>query len=619
MTTRAPITRRGRLRRLAVTMVATFALVVLAACSGGGGTSGSHPSGSTGVGNKNAPPLEFSMCCWWQTTWTYNPYTSYFPGFATGFVYQRLAKIQFPSLTDFQGRLADKWTVNGKTISVHIRDGEKWDDGTPVTTKDVLTTLTMAGMNGDNLFNDISDMKATDNSTFTVTVRKDIPAQTALSDLLAEVIYPDSVYGKFVTPEIQKDVLSYYNEFQKDPAKAAKSSAKKTMDEQFTKLSKFKPEKMVGDGPFKLISMNTQKAKLVKSDTYVDADKIKVQQMDAVSADNQELYGFLTSKRVDFSNVYLPGPIAQKLSKVKDYQVGLPPAFSFAMVFNSHKGPTAKVQVRQAIAYVIDRKAMMKAAYGTVNPGGQVEEHPSGLEPATAKQFLTQDQINQLNAYPVDPGKATTLLQQAGYKKSGNQWVDSSGKPLTLSMETNSGTSDITTSFQTAASELTAFGIKTTVTTVPGAKQSADLHSGNFEITQGFPGGSNPLSAFDGQLGRGQNFTTTGVHKGGDGIGFGPEMNVPGQGKINVPNTIDQQSASVPPGPKMKELAWSWAQLVNQQLPYLQYGNKIYQFSYYTTHYGNWPPANSPLWPMIGDDTNCGIVQAMLQGYIVPK
>lgn len=599
-------------------MVATFALVVMAACSGGGGGSGSSSPGSNG-GNKNAPPLQFSMCCWWQTTWSYNPWTSYFPGFANGFVYQRLAKIQFPSLTEFKGRLADKWSIDGQKITVHIRDGQKWDDGTPVTTKDVMTTLILQGLNGDNLFNDISDMNAKDDSTFTVTVRKGVPPETALSDLLQQYIRPDSVYGKYATPEMKKAVFSYYDEFQKDPSKAAKSSAKKKMDAQFDKLSKLKPKKMVGDGPFKLITMNTQKAKLVKSETYVDADKIKVEKMDAVSADNQQLYGFLTSRRVDFSNVYLPGPIAKKLSKAKDYKVGLPPAFSFAMVFNSNNGPTAKVEVRQAIAYIIDRKAMIKAAYGTVNPGGKVEMHPSGLEPATAEQFLTQDQINQLNSYPVDHDKATQLLQKAGYTKSGKTWVDSSGKPLTLKMETNSGTTDITTAFQTAASELTDFGIKTTVTTVPGAKQSADLHSGNFQITQSFPGGANPLSAFQGQLGRVQNFTTSGVHKGGDGIGFGPKAKVPGLGVVNVPNTIDKQSVSVPPGPKMKKLAWDWARLVNQQLPYLQYGNKIYQFSFYTTHYGNWPPPDSPLWPMIGDDTNGGIVQAMLQGYIVPK
>lgn len=186
-------------------------------------------------------------------------------------------------------------------------------------------------------------------------------------------------------------------------------------------------------------------------------------------------------------------------------------------------------------------------------------------------------------------------------------------------MENISTNSDIVTAFQTAASELAAFGIKTKVTTVPAANQGPDVHSGNFEITQAFPGGSNPLDSFDGMLGRSNNFTTSGVNKGHTGIGFGPEATVPGLGKVNVPNAIDQEAAIVPPGPTLKQLVRDWARLVNQKLSYLQYGNKIYQFSYFTDHYGNWPPANSTLWPIIGDDPNCGVVQAMLQGFIVPK
>lgn len=103
------------------------------------------------------------------------------------------------------------------------------------------------------------------------------------------------------------------------------------------------------------------------------------------------------------------------------YGIVRPPAFTFTMAY-SHTGPTATVHVRRAIAYVVDRQGMITAAYGTVNPGGQVEQHPSGPEPATAAQFLSKGQIDQLNTYPADKSRATQQLEAAGYHKSGDTW-----------------------------------------------------------------------------------------------------------------------------------------------------------------------------------------------------
>jgi len=69
----------------------------------------------------------------------------------------------------------------------------------------------------------------------------------------------------------------------------------------------------------------------------------------------------------------------------------------------------------------------------------------------------------------------------------------------------------------------------------------------------------------------------------------------------------------------MNELAWSWAQLVNTQLHYLQYGNKVYQLSYLEKTYTNFPPQNSPIWNLMAYDMNSGFVNAMQQGFVVPK
>ena len=136
-----------------------------------------------------AKPLQYGICCAWGSTWSYNPYTSFFPGFASGFVYQKLAVQQPPSLTEFVPGLADKWTDEGNTVTVHIRDGQKWEDGTPVTTDDLTTTITLEGTRGTGL-STTSPMTATDKNTLSVAVRKGATAAKTLHDLLAITVYP---------------------------------------------------------------------------------------------------------------------------------------------------------------------------------------------------------------------------------------------------------------------------------------------------------------------------------------------------------------------------------------------------------------------------------------------
>ena len=125
------------------------------------------------------------------------------------------------------------------------------------------------------------------------------------------------------------------------------------MDEAFVKLTKFKPKTMVGNGPFKLDSMNTQQAKLVKSDSYVDAEQ------------DQDSAGRLRERPAERRPVRVPdlaeARLLQRLPARADrdeaephgYHAALPPSFEFAMYFNTAKYPLSITEVRQALAYAI--------------------------------------------------------------------------------------------------------------------------------------------------------------------------------------------------------------------------------------------------------------------------
>lgn len=613
-------TRRGR--TTSKVGVACVALALTAA----GCTAGNAPAGGGGGGGAStAQFLNYSPCCSWNSTWSFNPYNVNGLLMQNDFITQRLAVQKYPSLTDYEPQLADKWSVSGNKVTVHIRSGAKWQDGTAVTSTDLYDTAILDGLRGDALWSDITDLSMPSQDTVEFTLRKGQPTALAYNDILGNVfVYPSSVYGKFVTDQLKKDVPSYFQTYQKAPDKAAKMSAFTRMSAQFKDLASFKVDKLLGNGPFKLDNITTAQAKLTKSASFWGASNIKVPGINFGNGSNQTIYPQLFAGRADFSNVYLPPPILQRWQKTANANVALPQAFGFVMSFNNYRYPLNMTPVRQALAYVIPRQTISQAAYGTTaGAGGKYKEINTGIPPALESLYLTSGQVSSLNKYPVNTDKATQLLKQAGFKQSGGQWIMPNGKPFTLTFTANSDTSDIVTAFTSAAKALTAFGIKSDVNATSGAQQAADQLNGNFDIGMNFVGGNNPLALYQLMMGSANNYPSLGNYAGKRGMGVGPKATIPGLGSVNVSATLDSEARNVAPNQQMKDYTWDWAQFVNQQVPYIWYATKVYQFSYSTKNYTNWPPkdaqGSSPLWDIIGANSSAGVVLAMEQGYIVPK
>ncbi|WP_169512694.1 ABC transporter substrate-binding protein [Aestuariimicrobium kwangyangense] len=622
--------RGGRLPA-AMALVVAVLMSLMAACTAGtagqGSTGNTQPNNSSG--GKTAAGsnryIKLSPCCSWNTTWSFNPYNVNGLGIQNDFVSMRLAILKAPGLTDFVPQLAESWDESGDKLVVHLQKQAKWEDGTPVTAKDLVDTVYLDATRGDGFWRTIQSATAKDDSTVEFTLAKGQDMSLAKLAILPNiVVYPSSVYGSFVTDELKKDAEAYFAKAATDPEGATSMAEFKRMGAVFQKLAALKVDKLIGNGPFKLDNITTKEAKLSKSPTFWAADKIKVAGIDYLNGSNQTIYPQLFSDGADFSNVYLPPPILKRWGDTEGAKTALPLAFGFVMAFNSNKAPLNIKEVRQALAYVIPRQKLAEAAYGNVEgAGGAWKEIPTGLSPTLDKLYLTPEQLKQLNPYPVDAKKASDLLTSKGFKKQGNQWIKPDGKPFTLTLTVNADTSDIVTSFNAAATALTAFGIKSEVKATSGAQQDADQHNGDFEIGMAFVGGNNPISNYASLLGPGYNFTNQGNYAGKRGIGFGPKMDVPGLGTVDIPSTIANQERTVPPNDEMKKATWAWAQLVNEDMPYLWYATKVYQFSYSTKHFDNWPPADqngsSELWDIISNNMTGGLSLAMQQGYIVPK
>lgn len=616
-------TRAGRMgtgRKFLVGVIAVM-MSLLTACTAG--TAGGGNTGGGGGGGDANRFINLSPCCSWHPTWSNNRYNVDGLGILDHYVQLALAIRKSPSLTDYETQLAEKWDVADGKVTVHLRDA-KWEDGKPVSSADVVNTAYLNGTAGNGMWSTVSSVKAVDEKTIEYTLPKGQDPSLALLQILPMIPYPADQYKSFINDGLKKDVEAYYAKARTDADAAGKMPEFTRMNAVFQKLAAFKVEKVIGNGPFKLDNITSQQAKLSKSTTFYGADKVKIAGINYYNSNNETIYPQLFTGGADFSNVYLPPTNLKKWLDTDGAKVALPQAFGFVMGFNSQRPNLNKKEVRQALAYIIDRKKISEAAYGTSKEaGGVYKEVPTGLSPVADETYLNAEQLGKLNKYEPSTAKATELLQKAGYKKAGDKWNQPDGKPFKLTMTVNSETSDIVTSFTSAAKMLTAFGIETEVRATNGAQQDADQHNGNFDIGMYFVGGSNPLSQYNSMLGPGQNFSNQGNYTGKKGIGFGPKKDVPGVGNVDVATTISNQEKTTPPGDKMKEVAWSWAQVVNDEVPYIWYATKVYQFSFSTTHYDNWPEVgengSSALWDITGDNMGGGLSLMFQQGYIVPK
>lgn len=603
-----------------LSFVATCLAVALTAAA-----CGSTSSGTASSGGSTSHYLAFSPCCSWGTTWSYNAYNADALGIADYLIDLPLAVQNYPSLTSFTPELAQSWSASGDSLTVHLRPGVKWQNGQTVTSKDVYDTVLLDGTDGAAFWNDITNVTTPNTSTVVFTLRSGEPTVLAEDDLFDNLfVFPSSVYGKFVTSSLKNDEVAYFKEDATDPTAASKMSQYKAMGTLFRKLAAAPVGTLVGDGPFKLDGITTSEARLVKWSGYWDASKVHVPGIDYYNQQNSGIYPQLFSGTAQFSNVYLPPSIIKKWEATPDSHTALPLAFGFVLEFNDAKYPLNETKVRQALAYVINRPTITDAAYGTsVNRGGTASVTPDGLPPNIQSLYLSKSQIASLNTYATNAAKATSLLESAGFHKRNGQWIMPNGQPFTMNLVANSATSDVVTSFTSASKELTSFGIHTSVSALEGAEVTTEQYDGSFDAISVFDGSDNPLGIYNSMLGTGNNFLTLGNYAGKRGMGFGPVQNVPGLGRVNVPATITREESSVAPGAQMDKLVYDWARLVDQQVPYLWYATKVYQFSYSTKDFTGWPPLNaqhtSPVWNIVSGNMEAGILVALNDGYIRPK
>ncbi len=239
------------------------------------------------------------------------------------------------------------------------------------------------------------------------------------------------------------------------------------------------------------------------------------------------------------------------------------------VTMNAKEGPLSDVNVRKAVASVVNREQISSAA-----------NTPVGVPAVTQGDyiFMNGQKGYQDKALPHDTAAAEGFMKDAGYTKDGDSWTkDGEALKLTITVPADTAT-NIQRSEQVQA-DLGDFGIPVELTTVPAAQYFSDyVIPGNFEMVsfswQGTPFPISSSEALFYPLDSGQNFTGTTDDKLGD-LWTKANAELDPDKRIEIANQINEEIWSYVPMFPIAPLPNVWA--VKQGL--VNYGAAMFGYS----------------------------------------
>jgi peptide/nickel transport system substrate-binding protein len=342
---------------------------------------------------------------------------------------------------------------DGLTWTFHIRKGETWTDGQPVTSHDVAWTYRYMLDNNESAYVNYLPFNPTfstpDDYTFVWHLSR--PNLSPITPPWIPIL-PEHIWDRFDgNPKGAR-------QFENIPA--------------------------VGSGPFHLTQWKQGQYWTMEANDdfwrgapHVDEIKVRV-------FDNQEAMALaLRQGEVDIVSGLVPN-LANTLKNAPNIAVHEAQARGFVnLAFNfGGQGPKADpnpaledVRVRQAISYAINRQALVdKVLLGTGEPGTSV------VVPANSWHW--QPPADELQNY--DPDKANQLLDQAGYKDTNGDGIredPKTGQPLELDIPAASSETGAVDSGKLIQDWLKAVGIGVKLRAVSDGGMDSAWTNGTFD------------------------------------------------------------------------------------------------------------------------------------------
>ncbi|MGC8631702.1 MAG: ABC transporter substrate-binding protein [Thermoprotei archaeon] len=219
---------------------------------------------------------------------------------------------------------------------------------------------------------------------------------------------------------------------------------------------------LVTNGPYMVSTVTPSEVILTRNPYYWDPsawpwNSVVIYQFTSTSAEDT----FLASGKIDFYAGLIPTAIS---SQMPSYMKTLttPGNWGHDLIFNFNSNWVSQLQVREAIAYAINRTKVAEAS-GNVQLYRPLT-YPLSVVPWMYSVEYPQSYLDTLNPYNTNLTKAAQLMESAGYVLKGGEWYAPNGTQVTLTLLTGSPLSTFSQGMvEDVVSQLDNFGIKTTL------------------------------------------------------------------------------------------------------------------------------------------------------------
>ena len=529
--------------RKLVTVTAAVALATAAAAC-----SSSNPSTTSSGSGTSSHTLVMESSPESTITQAFNPFipTEAIWGMgATGLIYEPLLQFDIAAPPKYYPWLATsyQWSNGGKSVTFTIRQGVKFNNGTPMTPADVAFTYNLVK---NNKALNLAGLPISSVSTSGNTVTLTFPAAqyTNLQEVAGVPILPQSIWSKVGNPATYPDA---------NP---------------------------VGTGPYKLKTFTPQGFTLTKNTGYWQASLAKVTNVYfPVYTSNTGALNALFSGQIDWTGNFIPG-------LQKDFVAKSPATHHFweaagstnAFIPNLNKWPTNQLAVRKAISLAVNRSVLAsEGEAGLENPvlnatGITLPTYSAWSQPVDSMTMSAQ----------ANAAAAQAVLKAAGYTKGSNGFFQKGGKTVSVTLISPSAYTDYAEVGSIAAQELKNAGIDANFQGISVNAWNQDMATGNFTLAEHWSnGGVTPYNLYD-------NWLDSALDKGSAATGDYERLKNPAidaqLAKVAGASTVSDQTSALAPIEKY----------VAANLPVIPVTTASDWFEYNSQHWVGWPTQSNP-------------------------
>lgn len=353
--------------------------------------------------------------------------------------------------------LASSWSQpDAKTIDMTIRSGVEWSNGDAFSAKDVVFTFDLLkkfpAMDVKGAWQHIDTIEQQGQHVVFHLKSEDVPSLTIIGQTY---ILGAQHWGKVKDPTTWRD------------------------------------PNPVGTGPFVLGNYTDQQYSMDKNKRYWQADKIAIKhlilpatntQLDTVTRGYDWAYSFISDVKGTWGAA----------SKTNTYW--FPPGGVIGLIPNLTKAPYDDVNVRRGISLALDRDDIAE----TATEGNLTAAAQTGLILPNQQQYVNRD-IPNSGVVTQDTKAAIASFEKSGYTVQDGKIVKD-GKQLSITITTANGYSDWLRAAQEVRRDLTAIGVKVTISAPQPAGYQQAINNGTFDMAMGGMGNGDVYQAFNSLL-----------------------------------------------------------------------------------------------------------------------